>query len=64
MILDVVKGDKPREMKSDDVIIYGINGKPISARTPNQQKMVECITSNDLTFSPSGRPAPAKPMWR
>lgn len=51
VILDVVKGDKPREMKSDDVIIYGINGKPISARTPNQQKMVECITSNDLTFA-------------
>ncbi len=51
VILDVVKGDKPREMKSDDVIIYGINGKPISARTPNQQKMVECITRNDLTFA-------------
>ncbi len=51
VILDVMKGDKPREMKSDDVIIYGINGKPISARTPNQQKMVECITSNDLTFA-------------
>ncbi len=51
VILDVVKGEKPREMKSDDVIIYGINGKPISARTPNQQKMVECITRNDLTFA-------------
>ena len=51
VILDVVKGEKPREMKSDDVIIYGINGKPISARTPNQQKMVESVLNNDLTFA-------------
>ena len=51
VILDVVKGEKPREMKSDDVIIYGINGKPISARTPNQQKMVESVIHNDLTFA-------------
>ena len=51
VILDVVKGEKPREMKSDDVIIYGINGKPISARTPNQQKMVESVLHNDLTFA-------------
>ncbi len=51
VILDVVKGEKPREMKSDDVIIFGINGKPISARTPNQQKMVESVLHNDLTFA-------------
>ena len=50
VILDVVKGEKPRELRSDDVIIYGINGKPIQARTPNQRKMVEEVMHNDLTF--------------
>ena len=50
-ILDIVKGEAPRELKRDDVIIYGINGKPISGRTPNQQKLVEQFTKNDLTFA-------------
>ncbi|MDE5980212.1 MAG: PhoH family protein, partial [Muribaculaceae bacterium] len=50
-ILDVIKGEKPRDIKSDDVIIYGVNGKPISARTPNQQKLVETFLHNDLTFA-------------
>ena len=54
VILDVVKGEKPRELRSDDVIIYGINGKPIQARTPNQRKMVEEVMHNDLTFGPAG----------
>lgn len=50
-ILDVIKGETPRDMKGDDVIIYGVNGKPISARTPNQQKLVETFLHNDLTFA-------------
>ena len=50
-ILDIVKGDGAREIKKDSVIIYGINGKPIQGRTPNQQKLVEEFTANDLTFA-------------
>lgn len=50
-ILDVIKGEKPRDIKGDDVIIYGVNGKPISARTHNQQKLVETFLHNDLTFA-------------
>lgn len=51
VILDIVKGDAPREIKKDSVIIYGINGKPIQGRTPNQQLLVECFSNNDLTFA-------------
>ncbi len=47
-IIDIVKGDGPRELKRDDVIIYG---QPISGRTPNQQKLVEEFAHNDLTFA-------------
>ena len=41
VILDIVKGNPPKELKIDDVIIYGINGKPIQARSANQQKLVK-----------------------
>lgn len=51
IILDIVKGDAPKEIKHDNVIIYGINGKPIQGRTPNQQKLVETFAENDLTFA-------------
>ena len=51
VILDVVKGDGPKEMKKDDVIIYGVNGKPISGRNQNQQLLVETFHKNDLTFA-------------
>lgn len=51
VILDIVKGDAPRELKMDDVIIYGVNGKPITGRTPNQQLLVKTFQENDLTFA-------------
>ena len=50
-ILDIIKGQAPAELKMDDVIIYGVNGKPIQGRTPNQEKLVETFTNNDLTFA-------------
>lgn len=51
VILDIAKGASPREMKMDDVIIYGVNGKPIQGRTPNQQLLVDTFMKNDLTFA-------------
>ena len=51
MILDIVKGNPPKELKIDDAIIYGVNGKPIQARSANQQKLVKAFNENDLTFA-------------
>lgn len=51
VILDIAKGSQPRQMKMDDVIIYGVNGKPIQGRTPNQQLLVDTFVKNDLTFA-------------
>ena len=45
------KGEAPKEINLDDVIIYGVNGKPISGRTPNQQRLVKVFQENDLTFA-------------
>ncbi len=51
VILDIVKGAGPKEQKRDGVIIFGMNGKPIQGRTPNQQLLVETVSKNDLTFA-------------
>ncbi len=37
--------------KDDDVILYGNGGKVIRAKTPNQKKMVELMSSNDILFA-------------
>ncbi len=36
---------------TDDVIVFGINGKPIKARTINQQRLVDESYKNDLLFA-------------
>ncbi len=51
IILDIVRGNQPQQLKHDDVIIYGVNGKPIQGRTPNQQLLVKTFAQNDLTFA-------------
>jgi phosphate starvation-inducible PhoH-like protein len=40
--------DNPEET---GVILFGVNGKPIKARTGNQQLMVEAYDANDLLFA-------------
>ena len=34
-----------------DIIVFGNNGKPVRARTPNQRKLVEQSVTNDLIFA-------------
>ncbi len=51
-IIEAARGEVPQNKKTGDgVIIFGINGKPISARNANQQRMVESFNRNDLTFA-------------
>ncbi len=50
-IIDIVKGKAPTVMKVDNLIIHGISGKPILARTPNQKKLVEEFDTNDMVFA-------------
>ena len=49
-IISIVKGNTPNVVKQENLIIYGINGKPIFARTPNQQKLVDSFNENDMVF--------------
>ncbi len=51
-IIEIVKGHAPSMTKrDDDLIIYGVNGKPIVARSENQQKLVKAVDENDLVFA-------------
>ena len=50
-IIDIVKGKSPAVINVDNVIIQGLNGKPILARTANQKKWVEEFDSNDMVFA-------------
>lgn len=48
----MIAGEASRdEASSEGVIIYGSGGKPITARTPNQSKLIELIESHDLVFA-------------
>ena len=51
VILDIVKGKPHPEPRHDDVIIYGISGKPISPRNPNQARLVKEFDENALSFA-------------
>ncbi|WP_300925281.1 PhoH family protein [uncultured Duncaniella sp.] len=50
-IIDIVRGDPPKEVNAEGVIIYGQNGKPIAPRNANQARMVKSFAENDLTFA-------------
>lgn len=51
VIIDLVKGRSPTIVKQDNLIIHGMNGKPIIARTENQQLLVKSFEENDLIFA-------------
>ena len=51
IILEFYQGEKPVSKKQDNLIIYGVNGRPITARTANQKKLVEAFDKNDLVFA-------------
>ena len=47
----VGKNFKNREDEDPDIIVYGVNGKIIKGRTPNQRLMAKSSDDNDLIFA-------------
>ena len=43
--------DLDKEMLGDDILIHGVNGKIIKARTKHQQEMVKALKKNDMLFA-------------
>ncbi|MDR0422938.1 MAG: PhoH family protein [Proteiniphilum sp.] len=50
-ILDIVKGRAPAVVNVDSLIIHGLNGKPVLARTASQKRLVEAFDENDMVFA-------------
>lgn len=50
-ILSIIKGEKTSEEGQGNVIVYSVTGKPITARSENQQKLVEDFQKNDMIFT-------------
>ncbi len=52
VILELFKGTVSNGANGeDDVILFGVNGKPIKARTENQRKLVKAYDQNDMLFA-------------
>ncbi len=51
IITKIVKGKNESSVKQDNLIIFGMNGKAIVARTDNQQKLVNAFEKNDMLFA-------------
>ena len=50
-ILMLLHGDKPQERATDNLILHGVNGKSIYARSANQKALVDAYEENDLLFA-------------
>jgi phosphate starvation-inducible PhoH-like protein len=50
-ILDIVKGGRGGREMPDDVVCYSMSGRPIKARTKNQQRLIEAYEKNDMVFA-------------
>lgn len=50
-ILMLLHGDKPQERETDNLILHGVNGKSIYARSANQRLLVDAYAENDLLFA-------------
>ncbi len=50
-ILMLIHGEQPSEALDDNLILHGVNGRAIVARSANQQRLVEEYENNDLLFA-------------
>ena len=50
-ILDITKGRRLNDDVPDDVVVYSISGRPIKARSQNQQRLIDAYQQNDMVFA-------------
>lgn len=50
-ILMLIHGEQPTEFVQDNLILHGVNGRSIVARSQNQQRLVDAYEDNDLLFA-------------
>ena len=50
-LLNITRGERPEREGIEGVIVYSVTGKPICARSANQQSLVKAYQENDLIFA-------------
>ena len=50
-ILDIVKGHRTKDKVPDGVVCYSMAGRPIKARSENQQALIDAYNDNDMVFA-------------
>ena len=50
-ILQILKGEKTNKEGAQGVIVYSTSGRPITARSKNQQRLVEAFQRDDMVFA-------------
>lgn len=50
-IVNLYRGDKTSGQNAQGVVVYNIMGKPIKARSENQQKLIDAFSKSDMTFA-------------
>lgn len=50
-IIDIIKGKRTRDEIPEGVVCYTASGRPIKARSENQQRLIDAYTTNDMVFA-------------
>ena len=50
-IVDIVKGRRTRDEVPDGVVCYTMSGRPVKARSENQQRLIDAYMANDMLFA-------------
>ena len=50
-ILDIVNGHKTQDEIPEGVLVYSVSGRPVKARSENQQRLIDAYNKNDMVFA-------------
>lgn len=50
-IIDIVRGRRIHDDVPKDVLVYSMSGRPIKARSENQQRLIDAYNENDMVFA-------------
>ena len=50
-IIDIIKGHRTNEEVPEGVVCYSMSGRPIKARSENQQRLIDAYSQNDMVFA-------------
>lgn len=50
-ILDIVKGRRTNDEIPEGVLVYSVSGRPIKAKSENQQRLIDAFNNNDMIFA-------------